>query len=77
MTEDEVMALRAAFDAAVAQDLPLSMDVQDRQTLIDEVGAERSNVDMIPASSSADANHSNRRPSGRVSVRRYPRSFAW
>ena len=44
------MALRAAFDAAVAQDLPLSMDVQDRQTLIDEVGAERSNVDMIPTS---------------------------
>ena len=50
MTEDEVMALRVAFDAAVAQDLPLSMNVQDRQTLIDEVGAERSNVDMIPAS---------------------------
>ena len=50
LTEDEVMALRTAFDAAVAQDLPLSMDVQDRQTLIDEVGAERSNVDMIPTS---------------------------
>ena len=50
LTEDEVAELRSAFDEAVAQDLPLSMDVQDRQTLIDEVGAERSNVDMIPAS---------------------------
>lgn len=50
LTEEDVTALRIAFDEAVAQDLPLSMDVQDRQTLIDEVGAERSNVDMIPAS---------------------------
>lgn len=50
LTEDEVAELRSAFDEAVALDLPLSMDVQDRQTLIDEVGAERSNVDMIPAS---------------------------
>ena len=50
LTEDEIAALRAAFDEAVEQDLPLSMDVQDRQALIDEVGAERSNVDMIPPS---------------------------
>lgn len=50
LTEDEIAQLRAAFDAAVDDDIPLTMDVTDRQTLIDEVGAERSNVDMIPSS---------------------------
>ncbi|GIR07845.1 MAG: hypothetical protein CM15mP18_1740 [Methanobacteriota archaeon] len=48
------------------------MDVQDACILIDEVGAERSNVDMIPASVQQMriiriGDH------GRVSVRRYPR----
>jgi len=50
LTEEEIVMLRVAFDEAVAADLPLSMDIQDRQTLIAEVGEERSNVDMIPAS---------------------------
>lgn len=50
LDETDVNRLRAAFDAAVADDLPLSMGIQDRATLIAEVGEERSNVDMIPAS---------------------------
>ena len=50
LTEEEIVMLRVAFDEAVAADLPLSMGVQDRQALIDEVGLERSNVDMIPTS---------------------------
>ena len=50
MDEAEVDRLRAAFDAAVADNLPLSIGIKDRETLIAEVGQERSNVDMIPAS---------------------------
>ena len=50
MDEAEVDRLRAAFDAAVAANLPLSIGIKDRETLIAEVGQERSNVDMIPAS---------------------------
>ena len=50
LDETDVNRLRAAFDDAVADDLPLSMGIQDRETLIAEVGEERSNVDMIPAS---------------------------
>ena len=50
LDEADVDRLRAAFDAAVAEDLPLTMGIKDRETLIAEVGEERSNVDMIPAS---------------------------
>lgn len=50
LTGEELDLLREGFDAAVAADIPLHMEVMQRQTLIDEVGLERSNVDMIPAS---------------------------
>ena len=50
LSEGELDLLREGFDAAVAADIPLRMEVMQRQALIDEVGLERSNLDMIPAS---------------------------
>jgi len=50
LSEGELDLLREGFDAAVAADVPLRMEVMQRQALIDEVGLERSNLDMIPAS---------------------------
>jgi len=50
LSEGELDLLREDFDAAVAADVPLRMEVMQRQALIDEVGLERSNLDMIPAS---------------------------